>query len=198
MEEAQADIMIRPPRNSRLGVFTWELITDKMIYGSFAGILCLVAFISVVYGEGHANLGFDCNNGWDDTCDVVFRGRATVFAVLSFLLLVTAWEVKHFTLSLFNLDPSRFNGPFSVLKALAYNRFLMWAVFAGFAITFPVIYIPVVNTVVFKHKAITWEWGVVAGSLVAYITLVEAWKACKRRWGLFSVGVVKCDGESVV
>jgi Na+-exporting ATPase len=197
MEEAQADIMIRPPRDLNVGVFTWELVTDKMIYGSFAGILCLVSFISVVYGAGDSNLGTDCNDGWEDTCGVVFRGRATVFAVLSFLLLVTAWEVKHFTRSLFNLDPARFRGPFSVFKALIYNRFLLWAVVAGFVITFPVIYIPVVNTVVFKHKGITWEWGVVVGCLAAYIVLVESWKACKRRWGFFSARVERLDGESI-
>lgn len=197
MEEAQADIMIRPPRDINIGVFTWELITDKMIYGSFAGILCLISFISVVYGAGNSNLGVDCNDGWADSCDVVFRGRATVFAVLSFLLLVTAWEVKHFTRSLFNLDPARFHGPFSVFKAVAYNRFLLWAVVAGFVITFPVIYIPVVNRTVFKHKAITWEWGVVVGCLVAYLALVESWKACKRRWGFFAAKAVRLDGESV-
>jgi len=197
MEEAQADIMIRPPRDLRIGVFTWELITDKMIYGTIAGVLCLVSFISVVYGAGDSNLGVDCNDGWKESCDVVFRGRATVFTVLSFLLLITAWEVKNFTSSLFNLYPSRFSGPFSVFKAVAYNRFLLWAVVAGFVITFPVIYIPVVNTTVFKHKGITWEWGVVVVCLAVYVTLVESWKACKRRFGFFSAGVVTLNGESV-
>ncbi|PBP16115.1 calcium-transporting ATPase 3 [Diplocarpon rosae] len=186
MEEAQADIMIRKPRDLRVGVFTWELITDKMLYGSWAGILCLVSFIVVVYGPGNGNLGADCNEGWNDTCDVVFRGRATVFAVLSFVLLVTAWEVKHFSRSLFNLDPRRFRGPFSVVKALIYNRFLLWAVVAGFVITFPVIYIPVVNKTVFKHKAIGWEWGLVFGALALYLAFVETWKATKRRFGIWS------------
>lgn len=188
MEEAQADIMVRAPRDLRIGVFTWELICDKMLYGCWMGILCLASFIIVVYGPGKGNLGVDCNNGWneDGSCDVVFRGRGTVFAVLSFLLLVTAWEVKHFSRSLFNLDPVRFPGRFSIFKALAYNRFLLWAVLAGFLITFPVIYIPVVNKTVFKHKAIGWEWGVVFGALIAYVAFVESWKAVKRRFGIWS------------
>ncbi|CAL3965589.1 unnamed protein product [Diplocarpon coronariae] len=186
MEEAQADTMVRRPRDLRAGVFTWELITDKMLYGSWAGALCLVAFIIVAYGPGGGDLGVDCNKGWNDTCGVVFRGRATVFAVLSFVLLVTAWEVKHFSRSLFNLDPRRFRGPFSVVKALVYNRFLLWAVVAGFAITFPVIYIPVVNKTVFKHTAIGWEWGLVLGALILYLAFVEAWKATKRRFGIWS------------
>jgi potassium/sodium efflux P-type ATPase len=186
MEEAQADIMVRSPRDLRVGVFTWELICDKMLYGSWAGILCLLSFVTVVYGWGDGNLGTDCNEEWNETCDVVFRGRATVFAVLSFLLLVTAWEVKHFSRSLFNLDPARFPGRFSVFKALTYNRFLLWAVVAGFLITFPVIYIPVVNKTVFKHMAIGWEWGIVFSALVAYIAFVETWKAIKRRFGIWS------------
>jgi Na+-exporting ATPase len=186
MEEAQADIMVRPPRDLRVGVFTWELICDKMLYGTWAGLLCLISFIIVIFGPGHGNLGEDCNEAFNETCTTVFRGRATVFAVLSFLLLVTAWEVKHFSRSLFNLDPARFPGHFSIFKALTYNRFLLWAVVAGFVITFPVIYIPTINTIVFKHKAITWEWGVVFGALAAYIAFVETWKAIKRRFGIWS------------
>merc|ERR1711939_183249 len=178
MEEAQADIMIRAPRD-----------------------LCLVSFIIVVFGNGNGKLGTDCNEDWNETCDVVFEGRATVFAVLSFLLLVTAWEVEHFSRSLFNLDPRRFKGPFSVFKALIYNRFLLWAVVAGFVITFPVIYIPVVNKTVFKHKSISWEWGVVFGALVCYIAFVESWKAIKRRFGIWSgkgQAIVPVDTDTTV
>ena len=187
MEEAQADIMLRPPRDLKVGVFTWELIIDKMVYGTIAGALCLISFVIVVFGAGNGNLGVDCNEKYNSTCDVVFRARSTVFAILSFLLLVTAWEVKHFSRSLFNLDPARFPGKRSVFKALTYNRFLWWAVVAGFVITFPVIYIPTVNMVVFKHKAITWEWGVVVGSLVVYVAGIESWKGYKRHSGLYSV-----------
>ncbi|OBT68554.1 potassium/sodium efflux P-type ATPase, fungal-type [Pseudogymnoascus sp. 23342-1-I1] len=186
MEEKTSDIMLRPPHSLRIGVFTRELIVDKMIYGTLMGSLCLAAFVIVVYGAGAGDLGHDCNEGYNASCDVVFRARATVFAVLSFLILVTAWEVKHFSRSLFALDPAKFRGPLGgVAKALWYNRFLFWAVAAGFAITFPVVYLPVVNLVVFKHKGITWEWGVVVGCLAVYVAGVEAWKAVKRRFGIF-------------
>lgn len=180
--------MVRPPRDLRIGVFTWELIIDKTLYGCWAGVLCLAAFIGVIYHSGDRKLGYECNEGWnkDGSCETVFRARATVFAVLSFLLLVTAWEVKHFTRSLFNLDPSRFNGPWRLFKAITYNRFLLWAVVAGFLITFPVIYIPVINKTVFKHKGISWEWGIVVGCFFVYVAFVEAWKAIKRRFGLFA------------
>jgi Na+-exporting ATPase len=186
LEEAQPDIMFRPPHDLRVGVFTRELITDKMIYGTFMGSLCLVSFVSVVYGAGNGNLGADCNQEWNETCDIVFRGRATTYATLTFLLLVTAWEVKHFSRSLFALNPTRYSGPFAVFPSLWRNRVLFFGVMAGVCIAFPIVYIPMINQDVFKHKPLTWEWGIVFGCVVVYLALVESWKAIKRRYGIGS------------
>ncbi|EGC41621.1 sodium transport ATPase [Histoplasma capsulatum var. duboisii H88] len=184
LEESQSDIMYRPPHDLQVGVFTRELIMDKMIYGTIMGSLCLLAFVAVVYGAGGANLGDSCNQEWNQTCEVVFRARATTYATITFLLLVTAWEVKHFCRSLFNLDPARYTGPFSIFPSLWQNRFLFWAVFAGAVLLFPVIYLPVVNKSVFKHSGITWEWGIVFGAVAVYLGLVESWKAIKRAFGI--------------
>ncbi|KAL4981066.1 hypothetical protein BDW66DRAFT_123851 [Aspergillus desertorum] len=188
LEEAQPDIMYRPPHDLKIGVFSRELITDKIVYGSFMGCLCLVAFASVIYGagEGTAGMGYDCNEGWNSTCGTVFEARATTYATLTFLLLVTAWEVKHFSRSLFNLDPDRYRGKLSIFHSIWRNQFLFWAVMAGFAIAFPVIYLPAVNRVVFKHQGISWHWGIVFGCVVVYLALVESWKAIKRRFGIGS------------
>ncbi|KAL5002891.1 hypothetical protein BDV10DRAFT_156509 [Aspergillus recurvatus] len=188
LEEAQPDIMYRPPHDLKVGVFTRELITDKMVYGSFMGCLCLVAFVSVIYGagEGTASMGDDCNEGWNTSCGTVFEARATTYATLTFLLLVTAWEVKHFSRSLFNLDPDRYPGKLSIFHSIWRNQFLFWAVIAGFVIAFPVIYLPAVNRVVFKHQGINWHWGIVFGCVVVYLALVESWKAVKRRFGIGS------------
>ncbi|KAJ6166796.1 hypothetical protein N7470_002243 [Penicillium chermesinum] len=188
LEEAQPDIMIRPPHDLKVGVFTWELIIDKMIYGTFMGALCLVAFVCVIYaaGSGVTDLGDGCNEGFNSSCDTVFRARATTFATLTFLLLVTAWEVKHFSRSLFNMDPMRTPGRLSIFPTIWRNRFLFWAVLAGFALAFPIVYLPVVNEVVFRHHAITWEWGLVFGCTVTYLACVESWKAIKRRFRIGS------------
>ncbi|KAL5336585.1 hypothetical protein BJX70DRAFT_372346 [Aspergillus crustosus] len=190
LEEAQPDIMYRPPHDLKIGVFTRELITDKMVYGTFMGSLCLVAFVSVIYGAGSgtASMGYECNDGWNSSCDTVFKARATTYATLTFLLLVTAWEVKHFSRSLFNLDPDRNPSKFSVFHSIWRNQFLFWAVIAGFVVAFPVIYLPEVNRVVFKHHGITWHWGIVFGCVVVYLALVESWKAIKRR---FRIGTGK-------
>jgi Na+-exporting ATPase len=202
LEDAQPDVMRRLPHDLRVGVFTRELIGDKFIYGTAMGALCLAAFTSVAYGvSGPEGLGFDCNEEYNDSCSVVFRARATTFATLTFLLLVTAWEVKHFTRSLFAMQPEKHHGPFSVLKTIWQNKFLLGAVSAGFVIAFPVVYIPIVNRAVFKHSAITWEWGIVMAAVVVYLAIVETWKAAKRRFGLGSrarlVGDVWESGESL-
>ncbi|KAJ5357424.1 hypothetical protein N7541_004582 [Penicillium brevicompactum] len=188
LEEAQPDIMYRPPHDLRIGVFTRELIMDKMIYGTFMGSLCLVSFVCVIYaaGTGTSSLGDACNQGYNPSCDEVFRARATTYATLTFLLLVTAWEVKHFSRSLFNMDPIRYPKASSVFRTVWNNRFLFWAVMAGFVIAFPVIYLPVINKTVFKHQAIGWEWGVVFGCTLVYLVLVESWKAVKRAFGIGS------------
>ncbi|KAI1373135.1 potassium/sodium eff [Hypoxylon crocopeplum] len=191
LEEAQPDIMLRPPHDLRIGIFTKEILMDKMAYGIFMGSLCIASFTSVIYTSmediydqppGYGTLGFDCNAEYNASCDNVYRARATTYATISFLLLVTAWEVKHFTRSLFNMYPEMYPGPFSVFKTVWRNKFLFGAVLAGFFITFPVIYLPVIDRRVFKHQAIGIEWAVVAACVVVYIALVELWKAGKRRF----------------
>ncbi|KAI2462963.1 potassium/sodium eff [Annulohypoxylon bovei var. microspora] len=190
-EEAQPDIMLRPPHDLRVGIFTKEIIIDKMAYGIFMGSLCIAAFTSVIYTSmediykeppWYGILGSDCNAVYNESCNSVYRARAATYATLSFLLLFTAWEVKHFTRSLFNMYPEIYTGPFSVFRTVWKNKFLFGAVVAGFVITFPVIYLPVIDRAVFKHQGIGIEWIVVAACVVAYVALVELWKAGKRRF----------------
>jgi Na+-exporting ATPase len=199
LEKASPDVMTRPPHNLKTGVFTWEVIIDKTLYGVTMGILCLASFVIVIFGANDGNLGENCNHGYSQACEPVFKARATVFAVLSFLLLLTAWEVKHFTRSLFNLNPEKHTGPTAVLHSIWENRFLLWAVVGGFLVTWPVIYVPGFNTVVFKHMAITWEWGVVAGCCVVFLAVVEGWKGVKRwrKWGSAGWRPVAVDSGEV-
>jgi P-type Na+/K+ transporter len=70
LEEAQADVMVRPPHDMRVGVFTWELIIDKMAYGFFMGSLCLAAFVSTSYapdGTSPWTLGESCNEQYNES-----------------------------------------------------------------------------------------------------------------------------------
>jgi Na+-exporting ATPase len=181
LESASSDVMTRPPHSLRAGVFTKELIIDKFIYGTCMGSLCLISFVIVVYAHGDGDLGADCNHSYNDTCSLPFRARATAYSILTVLLSIMAWEAKHLTRSLFDMYPEEDSSTFSIFNTLLKNRFLFWAVCAGLCTPFPIVYIPVINRVVFRHAPLSWEWGLVFGSVVCFVALVESWKAIKRR-----------------
>lgn len=150
------------------------------VYGSIMGALCLIAFTIVVFGIGDGDLGSNCNEIWSPTCGTVFRARGTVFALLTWTLLLFAWECKNFERSLLHLKPSETPGLSNITQNIYENKFLFWAIAIGFLSVFPVIYIPALNKTVFKHSAISWEWLVVFGGLVLFMLGVEAWKYMKR------------------
>src|SRR5579859_6923839 len=156
-------------------------MVDMAVYGTLMGALCLVAFALVVFGVGGGELGAKCNEIYSPSCDVVFRARATVFALLTWTLLLFAWECKHFERSLFRLTPGEPIGLQNILKNSYANKFLFWAIVIAFFSVFPVIYIPVLNETVFKHKPISWEWGIVFGGLILFVLGVELWKFMKRK-----------------
>jgi Na+-exporting ATPase len=181
LEEAQPDILQRPPRSLTTGVFTLDLVRDQLVYGMCMGVITLMSFMLVAFTpNGWGSLPSGCNHaGEGGECDIVYRARATTFATLCFLLLVTSWQVKHFHRSLFNMD-ERWSGPFSIFKTIYHNKFLFWSVVGGFVMVFPIIYIPFLNTNVFLHSGLSWEWGVVFGGVFLYLALLETWKAVKR------------------
>lgn len=188
-ERASSDIMRRPSHDNKRGVFTLEVIVDMLVHGSIMGACTLLTFIIVIYGTGKGELGFDCNRDYNESCDVVFRARAAVFAELTWLILISAWEFKSLRRSLFNLDPlNSQDSKLHFFKDIYSNRFLFWSVVIGAVSVFPAIYIPALNTKVFKHKGISWEWALAIGAVVVYVSGVEIWKAIKRRWDLFARG----------
>ena len=186
-EKASSEVMRRPPHDNKKGVFTRQIIVDMVVYGIIMGACTLLTFVIVVYGPGKGNLGSDCNRTISDSCDVVFRARAAVFAELTWLILIAAWEIKNLRRSMFSLDPataaatSKF--PPSFFKDIYVNRFLFWAVVIGALSVFPAVYIPGLNTAVFKHKGISWEWALSVGAVVIFVMGVEAWKGLKRMFG---------------
>ncbi|WEW57637.1 potassium/sodium eff [Emydomyces testavorans] len=194
-EKADSAVMHRPPHDTKKGVFTWQIIVDMLIYGLIMGTCALLTFVIIIYGvgDGQASLGTDCNRTASDACTTVFRARAAVFAELTWLILISAWEFKHFRNSLFNLDPIRNHSnerliSFPFFRDVWENQFLFWAVVIGAVSVFPAVYIPGLNTKVFKHQDITWEWGLAFGSVVVFVLGVEAWKMTKRWTGWFASG----------
>jgi potassium/sodium efflux P-type ATPase len=182
-EKASPEVMRKPPHDKRRGVFTNQILVDMLVYGLLMGICTLMTFVIVVYGMYDGQLGHDCNRIYSESCIPVFRARAAVFAELTWLILLSAWEFKDIRRSMFRLDPDS-KSKFPLFKDLYNNRFLFWAVFIGLLSVFPTVYIPYLNRDVFKHTSISWEWGVVIGMTIIYVFGIEAWKWTKRRYHL--------------
>ncbi|KAF5346134.1 hypothetical protein D9758_009934 [Tetrapyrgos nigripes] len=176
LEKAEVNVMTRPPHSMKTGVFTWPVVIDCFVYGIAMGAVCLLSFVAVVWGRYDGFLGRDCNaDASADVCRVVFRGRSTVFATLTFCILYYAWELKSLDRPLFNLTSGQ---PFWV--DLWSNPMLFWSVIVGAALVPIFIYVPGLNTDVFYQSEIGWEWGVVAGMVVLFIVFCELWKVFVR------------------
>lgn len=189
-EKASSTVMKRPPHDNKRGVFTNQILVDMIVYGILMGTCTLLTFVIIIYGVNNGNLGQDCNRSYNPTCGPVFRARAAVFAELTWLILISAWEFKSIRRSLFSLDPSSHSQPQSpfpiyIFKDLYSNPFLFWAVVIGALSVFPAVYIPGLNTSVFKHVGISWEWALAIGAVFLFVLGIEAWKGIKRYWGLF-------------
>jgi len=179
-ERAVPDILRRPPQSLNTGIFTVEFLIDMVVYGLWVSVLCLSAFVLVVFKWGGGDLGEGCNDQYNDTCDVVFRARATTFACLTWFALFLAWEMVDMRRSFFHMQPGSKKYFTQWMHDVWRNKLLFWAIMLGFVTLFPLLYIPVINKTVFKHKGITWEWGIVFVAAGLFFGGVELWKFTKR------------------
>jgi magnesium-transporting ATPase (P-type) len=144
--------------------------------------LCLASFVLVVFGfgNGNAELGSGCNNRWAEECETVFRARSTTFACLTWFALFLAWEMVNMRRSFFRMQPGSKRYLTQWMHDVWRNKFLFWAIMAGIITMFPIIYIPGLNRVVFRHSPISWEWGIVFVESILFFLGVESWKWAKR------------------
>ncbi|KAF3360859.1 hypothetical protein VDGD_09836 [Verticillium dahliae] len=179
-ERAVPDILRRPPQSLKSGVFTAEFLVDMVVYGLWITALCLASFSLVVFGFGNGDLGEYCNEDHSERCDVVFRARATTFACLTWFALFLAWEMIDMRRSFFRMQPGSKKYFTQWMLDVWRNQFLFWAIVLGFVTLFPLLYIPKLNTVIFKHSPISWEWGIVFIAAGLFFAGVETWKWGKR------------------
>lgn len=121
LETATSDIMKREPHDCKAGVFTKQILVDMMVYGTIMGACCLSTFVIIVYGVGDGNLGESCNAKYSANCDLVFRARAAVFAEVTWLILISAWEFKSIRRSMFRLDPYQTEHRFPFFSDVGYS-----------------------------------------------------------------------------
>jgi len=181
-ERAEPDIMRRPPHHLNRGVITLEVMVDMIVYGIWIAALCLASFVLVLYGFGNGVIGFRCNESIADGCNAIFRARATCFATLTWMSVFLAWEVIDLKRSFFRMQPGSKRYFTQWMLDVWRNKFLFFAVAAAFVTIFPLLYIPGLNDAVFKHTAITWEWGIVFIASFLFFSGVEGYKFAKRRF----------------
>ncbi|KAG0345932.1 Na+ ATPase [Podila minutissima] len=172
LEPASETNMKEPPRTSKQGLFSFEVLMDMFVYGIVMAILSFVPFILVLFVFEDGQLGYKCNAGYSEVCEGVFRARATCYATLTFLILSHAINCR---------DIRQSGWQWSRLKTVHQNKTLWLSIVIGAMILFPVIYVPGLNKNVFKHLGITYEWGIVFASLFIYTAFVETYKFVKRR-----------------
>ncbi|KAI7898759.1 potassium/sodium efflux P-type ATPase [Cokeromyces recurvatus] len=177
LEPVHPQQMLVPPRSDKESLFCNRNIIDILYYGIMMGLICLANYAIVIYVYGSGSLGIDCNmsfnqNPHKDTCYDVYHARGALFVTMTILLLIHAQTCRDLV------------NPTWTWKGLTgkqnYHMYASWVF--GFSIMFIVLYVPVINTEVFKHLPITWEWGMVAASVVVYIILAESYKFIKRKF----------------
>jgi potassium/sodium efflux P-type ATPase len=179
-QEKAPDVLRRPPQSLKRGVFTFELMVDMVVYGIWIAALCLAAFVLVLYGFGTGDIGVGCNESIGEGCGLIFRARATAFACLTWFSLFLAWEVLDMRRSFFRMQPNSTRYFTQWMLDVWRNQFLFYAVMVGFVLIFPILYIPGLNTAVFRHAGISWEWAIVFINTILFFIGVEGWKWAKR------------------
>src|SRR5438034_784141 len=146
------------------------------VYGLWMSALCLASFVLVLYAFGGGQIGHNCNNEYSDSCRTVFRARATCFACLTWFALFLAWEMVNFRRSFFRMRPKSKRYLTQWAHDVWRNKFLFWAIIAGIVTMFPILYIPVINHIIFKHEGISWEWAIVFVEALLFFLGIESWK----------------------
>ncbi|OZJ04612.1 hypothetical protein BZG36_02032 [Bifiguratus adelaidae] len=169
VEPADPDIMRMPPRPLKKGLFSADACCHLLFYGGLMGVLSLANWIIVIYGFSGGLTGVDCNSDIDNGCDAEFVARSTAYATLTILVLLHVNNCRSIRQPTFTLRS---------LRKFAKNKMLFWSCLIGVLLLFPVIYIPGLNTVVFKHQQLTYEWGIILGAAIVFIILSEIYKYC--------------------
>lgn len=170
LEPVGADAMKVPPRRRNEGLFCRSNVLDILFYGFMMGIICFCNFVVVIFGYGDGNLGTECNRGLNEGCELVFKARGALFATMTLLILLHGFTCRDLLHSTWNW------------KTLTgkQNKYLYYSFGVGLVLLLITLYVPVLNTSVFKHFPIDWEWGMVIASCFVYIGIAELWKAGKR------------------
>jgi Ca2+-transporting ATPase len=156
MEEAEKDVMRRPPRNADEGIFAGGMFKKIAFQGVAVTLITLAAYF----------IGHRIESGlWEiaESSD----GMTMAFLTLSMTEIFHAFNMRSLNGSIFSIDTQ--------------NRYLWLAILASLACTTAVIYIPSLSLAFgFAHISVR-EYAVAIAFALTIIPIVEIEKAVGRR-----------------
>lgn len=155
MEEQEADIMKRNPRNAKAGIFADGVAGETLFQGAVIGFLTLLAYFVGHYMESGL---------WEiaDSAD----GMTMAFLSLSLLEMFHSFNMRSRHESIFRLKTK--------------NKFLFGSLLASFILTTAVIYVPFLSKAFeFEHISLT-EYFVAILIAVSIIPIMEVMKLVRR------------------
>ncbi|PVV00644.1 hypothetical protein BB560_004965 [Smittium megazygosporum] len=171
VERALPENMTNPPRDPAKGLFTWEVVSDIIVQGAFIGGISITCYWLRLDVFGDGNLGSGCNIGYNPSCDTVFKARGVNFACLTLMILNFAYSCR---------DTRRQTLSIPMLKRVFENRGLVFSYLLAWVITMIALYVPKVNTSIFKQHYITWEWSMVFIAFIVQFIFDAIYKYLKQ------------------
>ncbi len=160
MEAPEKDIMSRPPREKREGIFAGGLGFDVAYQGIMVGTLTLIAFfLGHLMGEGATNFWATLKDGSAD-------GMTMAFLTMSMAEIFHSYNMRSERGSIFGLK--------------THNKWLFGAMLFSFVATAFVIYVPGVNTLFGFTPVRIEEYAIAIGLAVLTIPIVEVVKLIRR------------------
>ncbi len=154
MEAAEDDIMLRPPRNPKDGIFADGMMIDVVIQGVLVTVITVAAYFAGVYMETGSVAIIESAHGM----------------TMAFLTLSMA-EIFHS----FNMRSRR-----KSIFGMKHNRYIWCSTAASLACTALVIYVPIL-ALAFRFVAVPLpEYAIAMGLAISVIPLVELMKAAER------------------
>lgn len=156
MEKAEGDVMARPPRATKSGIFSDGLGTDVIYQGIMVSILTLAAYFIGHYIESGV---WEIANSPD--------GMTMAFLTMSMAEIFHAFNMRSRRASLFSLKH--------------HNKFLIGAMLLSFVLTTAVIYVPFLSDAFqFTHISLV-EYLTAMALAVSVIPIVEIVKFIQRK-----------------
>lgn len=156
MEEAETDVMAKPPRSSNEGIFSRGLGLNVALQGTFLAILTLAAYI---VGEIIETGSFTMITSKD--------GMTMAFLTLSLAEIFHSFNMRSMTISIF--------------KTKGHNKCLYGALVGALLMTIGVIYLPFMRNIFgFAHISIR-EFMLSALIAILIIPFTEITKAIQRK-----------------